>query len=95
MAESAPVLIALVVMGLMMLYSATTSDDHAPFRKQLFWTGLAIIVLLIAAGPHYRFWASASMPLYLGCLALLVLVVLIGPEIRGSRSWLFRWENLT
>ena len=79
---------ALVILGLLMLYSATVSENHEPFRKQLTWAGIAAVVLVAAVASPYHFLASAAFPIYLATLALLGLVLAVGPEIRGAHSWL-------
>lgn len=80
--------LALVGLGLLTLYSATASEDREPFRKQLYWTGAAALVLLVTVLPSYHLWASAAVPIYAANLALLGLVLMVGPQIRGSQSWL-------
>jgi rod shape determining protein RodA len=81
-------MMALIGLSLLMLYSATAYENREPFRKQVFWALIAAVVLLVAIGPPYHVWGSLSLPIYAGCLALLLLVLFLGPEIRGSRSWL-------
>ncbi len=78
----------LVGLGLLMLHSATASEAREPFQKQLYWSLAALVVLLLAVGPPYHLWASASVPIYSTSLALLALVLAVGPEIRGSHSWI-------
>jgi len=79
---------ALTALGLLMLYSATMYDEHEPFWKQVYWCLAAVVVLLVAVGPTYHRWASVSFPIYLASLALLVLVLVAGTEVRGSNSWI-------
>jgi rod shape determining protein RodA len=81
-------MVALVCLGLLMLYSATAYEDREPFHKQLWWCAAAVIVLLIAIGPPYHIWASVSFAMYLGSLVLLALVFVAGHEVRGSNSWI-------
>ncbi len=79
---------ALIALGLLMLHSATAYENREPFRKQLLWSGLALVVLFVMLSPSYLVWGSLSIPIYAACLLLLVLVLFVGPEIRGSQSWL-------
>jgi rod shape determining protein RodA len=79
---------AIVCLGLLMLYSATASENREPFTKQVYWCLISGVVLLVAISLPYHLWASASVPIYLASLGLLVLVILVGPEIRGSHSWI-------
>lgn len=80
--------LALLGLGLLMLYSATAYEDREPFRKQLLWCLVAAVVFLVTIGPAYHTWAGLSVPLYTASLGLLALVLFLGPEIRGSQSWL-------
>ncbi len=79
---------ALIGLSLLMLHSATAYEDREPFRKQLVWSAVAVVVLLLVLWPSYLVWGSLSIPIYAGCLLLLTLVLFIGPEIRGAHSWL-------
>ncbi|HXI04262.1 MAG TPA: rod shape-determining protein RodA [Candidatus Saccharimonadales bacterium] len=79
---------ALIGLGLLMLYSSTAFENREPFHKQVFWAMISALVLLVATWVPYHVWGSLSVPIYAGCLLLLGLVLVIGPEIRNTRSWL-------
>ncbi len=80
-------LTAIIGFGLVVLYSAV-SQDNAIFMNQLLRIGLAFAILVVAAqldpGLYLR-WAPA---VYLGGVALLVLVLLVGVKVKGSQRWL-------
>lgn len=85
----------LIVIGWVNIYASIHSDGPASIfdfnyrcGKQFVWIltslGLAAFILF-ALNP--QFWQSASLPLYLGVLGLLVAVIFLGVEVKGSRSW--------
>lgn len=85
----------LILIGWVNIYASIHSDGPASifdynFRsgKQFVWIltalGLAALILFVI---NAQFWESASIPLYLGVLCLLVAVIFLGVEVKGSRSW--------
>ncbi len=85
----------LILIGWVNIYASIHSDGPASifdynFRcgKQFVWIltafGLAAVILFVI---NAQFWESASLPLYLGVLCLLVAVIFLGVEVKGSRSW--------
>lgn len=85
----------LILIGWVNIYASIHSDDPASifdynFRsgKQFVWIltalGLAALILFVV---NAQLWESASIPLYLGVLCLLVAVIFLGVEVKGSRSW--------
>lgn len=85
----------LIIIGWVNIYASIHSDGPASifdynFRsgKQFVWIltalGLAALILFVI---NAQFWESASIPLYLGVLCLLVAVIFLGVEVKGSRSW--------
>lgn len=85
----------LILIGWINIYASIHSDGPASifdynFRsgKQFVWIltalGLAAVILFVI---NAQFWESASVPLYLGVLCLLVAVIFLGVEVKGSRSW--------
>ena len=85
----------LVLIGWANIYASIHSDGPASifdfnFRcgKQFVWIltsfGLAALIMFVI---NPQFWESASLPLYLIVLFLLVAVIFLGVEVKGSRSW--------
>lgn len=85
----------LILIGWVNIYASIHSDGPASifdynFRsgKQFVWIltalGLAALILFVV---NAQLWESASIPLYLGVLCLLVAVIFLGVEAKGSRSW--------
>jgi len=88
--------LALVVIGWITIYSTCYIPDGStpffdfgqPYGKQMIWIGtsffLATVILLIESGiiQHYAYF------FYLLCLFLMILVLFIGVEINGAKSWI-------
>lgn len=79
--------LSILACGLLAVFSATYSMDAGHFTRQL-WTGIAGIVLMILISfVPPRFISRASYVLYIISLILLVLVLIFGKRIAGSKSW--------
>ena len=88
--------LALIVIGWITIYSTCYIPDGStpifdfgqPYGKQMIWIGtsffLATVILLIDSGiiQHYAYF------FYLFCLFLMILVLFIGAEINGAKSWI-------
>ena len=88
--------LALVLIGWITIYSTCYIPDGStpifdfgqPYSKQMIWIGtsilLATVILLIDSGiiQHYAYF------FYLFCLFLMILVLFIGAEINGAKSWI-------
>jgi len=88
--------LALVFIGWITIYSTCYIPDGSthifdfsqPYSKQLLWIGtsivLATVILLIDSGiiQHYAYF------FYLFCLFLMILVLFVGAEINGAKSWI-------
>ncbi|OAM91489.1 cell cycle protein [Termitidicoccus mucosus] len=85
--------IALTILGLTVLFSATATVSKTPFfylTKQLIGVGLAVVVGFVVSRIDLE-WARGHVKLIaIGALALLVLVLVphIGISVNGSRRWL-------
>jgi rod shape determining protein RodA len=66
----------------------TIFDFNYRCGKQFVWIltaiGLAALILFVI---NPQFWESISVPTYILVLALLVAVIFLGEEVKGSRSW--------
>ncbi|MEL6122879.1 MAG: rod shape-determining protein RodA [Bacteroidota bacterium] len=88
--------LALVIMGLLMIYATTYHDvagtsmwaiDSA-FGRQFIWSIISLFAVGVLVNIDWSFWNTLSIPLYiLGLLTLLILLV-VGTEINGAKSWL-------
>ncbi len=89
--------IALLVLGTLMVYSASFvvahnefNDDAYFLNRQLIWIAVGGVGLLLAMRIDYRRWRALSLPIMFGCIGLLVLVLVpgIGSTSYGAVRWL-------
>lgn len=79
----------LMLVGLMSLYSeGVTRDGGADFHKQLIYTGIGIVPLLLFAIVHPKVWQRLTPWLYGLNLALLVSVLVFGTKKKGAERWI-------
>jgi rod shape determining protein RodA len=78
-----------------MLYAAVY-DESDPFSfldistiigKQTAWVAISLVVFTCTMVVDWKAWNTFAYPIYLIAMLLLVGVLLIGPEIKGARSW--------
>jgi len=85
-------LLALVVLGVLFVYSASYRGEGIPvgtdYQKQILWAVLGIGVFLIVALIDYHWLGKCSWLLYAGALVLLVLVLVIGETRSGATRWI-------
>ncbi len=93
--------VALAAIGIVMVYSSSairsylqTDDTLSIVGPQILWAALGMIAMLVMSRIDYRLLRLVSIPIYLGAVALLVLVLLppIGPleprSVGGAARWL-------
>jgi len=89
---------ALVMLGLLMVYSTTFDwgygDFHNPFywlQRQVLWAMIGVAVAVVLARTDYTLWRDWAVPLLGGTLLLLLLVLVVGrPQWGAQRSLLGR-----
>ncbi|HOJ13699.1 MAG TPA: rod shape-determining protein RodA [Deltaproteobacteria bacterium] len=79
---------ALVVIGLMSVYSSTSASGPSIFLRQLTWVCMGCVFLVAAFAVDYRNLMYSAWPFYALVLLGLVLVFVIGREISGARRWI-------
>jgi cell division protein FtsW len=94
------VVVALVALGLVMVYSATVAlPDNPRFARysstyflvrHAMWIGVAAVAALVAVQVPMSVWDKWSPWIFLGTLLLLVLVLIpgIGKVVYGARRWI-------
>jgi cell division protein FtsW len=87
---------ALLIVGLMMIYSATFALGYQLhgqptyyFIRQMLWMGIGTLGLIIFARIEYHAWRRFSIPIMAITMLLLVLVLAVGDERFGGPRWLF------
>ncbi len=87
--------LALVLFGWINIYASVQAEEPSGILdmsvrsgKQFIWilTAFGLGALIVFVIPP-RFWESAALPMYLGVMCLLVGVIFLGIEVKGSRSW--------
>ena len=83
-------IIALNILGLLMLYSASTDFSlriyDSPtfiFNKQLLWMAVGTIVAFLLSRMDYHLWRRFALPL-MGVTIVLLIAVLINNEVRNN-----------
>lgn len=91
----------LVFMGWVNIYAAVFNQDQPSildfsqrYGKQLVWIGAAIILAAVVIIIDPKFFNQFALLIYGFALLTLILVLLFGKEIAGSRSW-FEVGSLT
>ena len=78
--------IALSIIGLIALFSATSEANYNEFTKQIIWIAISIVAMIIMMFIDYNMLIKSSPILYAGSLILLVIVLFTEP-INGATSW--------
>lgn len=85
-------IVALLVFGVMFIYSASYRGEDAPMagfhQKQMLWALVGGLFLFMAAMTDYRRLRDGAWWLYAVGLVLLVLVLLVGKKVYGATRWL-------
>ena len=83
---------ALAVIGVINLYSATSVGRtvHAEdYIQQIYWLVGGGLLATVVAAIDYRHYERLGYVLYGGGVVLLLLVFILGREIRGSSRWIY------
>lgn len=86
------VLLALIVIGLVNLYSAVYfwgegGSSHL-FWSQLVWIIVGLIAMMLVSFFDYRLFQRLAYPFYTIGIILLVLALVLGQAVRGTHGWL-------
>jgi rod shape determining protein RodA len=80
--------LGLVILGLLSVYSATFDvGAAAAFKKQVVWAAIGLVALFIMAFFPLKTLQRISFPLYILNLGLLLVVLVVGERVSGSKSW--------
>ena len=85
----------LIALGWMNIYSVTAPKDGGEFIdmsqkyfKQIVWIGFALLLLVTILFIDSKFFQAFSYVFYGLSIASLLLVLVIGSEIKGAKSWI-------
>ncbi|MCC5927696.1 MAG: rod shape-determining protein RodA [Cyclobacteriaceae bacterium] len=87
--------VALVLIGLFNIYAAVYDEDvkrglldlSLNSGKQFLWMGLGLLIIIVILSIDFRFYNSFAYAIYAGIMLLLILVLIFGKEVAGSKSW--------
>ncbi len=84
-----PVLI-LFFAGLAAIYSSTINHPAAEgnFQKQIIWGVVALLIFFVTYSLPTNSFKASAIPGYILSILLLVVVLVVGKKISGSRSWI-------
>ncbi|CAL1521610.1 rod shape-determining protein RodA [Chitinophaga sp. MM2321] len=90
--------LALVIIGIMSIFAAEYRGDdniwqdiihvNRNYSRQIMWFGISLILASIIWLTDSKFFTATSNLMYAGGLVLLLLVLAIGKDVKGSHSWL-------
>lgn len=90
--------LALVIIGIMSIFAAEyRGDDNVwqniihlskNYSRQIMWFGVSLVLAAVIWLTDSKFFTATSNLLYAGGLLLLLLVLGIGKDVKGSHSWL-------
>lgn len=85
---------ALLMFSVAFVYSASSSFAEVKFgsSEQMFWNHairviLGLVVMIAVSRLDYRFWQRTSATILLISVGFLLLVLLMGTEIKGASRW--------
>jgi rod shape determining protein RodA len=81
-------IVGLGAIGMLNLYSATSSTDLTLPRQQALWLLVGSIAFVVTALIDYRVFYRLAYPLYGLGLGALVLVLFVGTSVNNSQRWL-------
>ncbi|MEM9781250.1 MAG: rod shape-determining protein RodA [Pseudomonadota bacterium] len=82
------VLCAIAAVGFLMLYSVAGGSADPYAGRQIARFGVGLVVMMIIALFDIRLWRFTAVPAYLGALALLVAVEVMGTTQMGATRWI-------
>lgn len=82
----------LACFGLVEIYSVALGQETVSllnFKKQIFFIGAGILLLFILSFLDYHFLRNSSNYLYLLGIIVLIIVLVFGKTVRGTRGWFY------
>jgi rod shape determining protein RodA len=82
---------AIAVIGVINLYSATSAAGPRyadSYIQQIYWLTLGAGVAVLVVAVDYRHFERFGWGIYISGVVLLLLVFLLGREVRGSQRWI-------
>ncbi|MGN1024566.1 MAG: FtsW/RodA/SpoVE family cell cycle protein [Lachnospiraceae bacterium] len=90
------VVLFLLAIGLIMLYSTSSyeagieyGDGAYYLKRQLLFTLLGLVAMVICTFLPYQFWKGSAYLLYGFSIMLILLIIPFGREVNGAKRWLY------
>ena len=87
--------LAMMFIGWINIYAAVYNEDHKSifdfsqqYGKQLIWIFAAIFIAILMINTDSKFFVTFAFPIYVIIVLILLLVLFVGTEINGARSWI-------
>lgn len=88
------IFLLMIVMGWLNIYAAVYNEEHKEildlsqrYGKQFIWIMATIVLAIFVAIIDTRFWLFFAYFIYAGIILMLLLVLVLGKEINGAKSW--------
>lgn len=84
------VVLILVCLGIATIYgieSANPDTTYSLFKKQIGFAVFGFIMMFVLASVNYKSFRSYNRHLYILSILILLLVLFLGQDIRGTRGW--------
>lgn len=90
------IVLVLLAFGLVLLYSTSSyigvvehnGDSAYYLKRQLAFTGLGLILMIVIAIIPYGWWRYLSIPGFMISVGLILMVIPYGREVNGAKRWL-------
>ncbi|HVQ77163.1 MAG TPA: rod shape-determining protein RodA [Candidatus Binatia bacterium] len=79
---------AVIALSFMTLWNLAPGGRHAMAWRQLTWVAIGLLALLAVVSVDYRNLVRAAPALYVGGVALLLTVFVLGRLVAGARRWI-------
>ena len=96
------IVLVLLSLGLVLLYSTSSyigaveeNDSAYYFKRQLMFTIMGLVLMLIVSRTPYRWWRYLSIPGYMATIALIILIIPYGREVNGAKRWLYFTDRIS
>ncbi|NSL88908.1 rod shape-determining protein RodA [Chitinophaga solisilvae] len=90
--------LALVIIGIMSIFAAEYRGEdniwqdiihlNKNYSRQMMWFGVSVVLASVIWLTDSKFFTATANLMYAGGLLLLLLVLAIGKDVKGSHSWL-------
>lgn len=85
----------LVLVGWISVYAAVYDGEHSSiwdfscrYGKQMIWIAASLVIALFVLVTDPKFFSQTSYLAYAVCIIMLMIVLVVGSNTKGARSWL-------